>query len=268
MTIKRGKFIKVTTNNLNKLKQWFITYTNNYMQGIDSVNINLKIQHSLRVCKDIVTIGKNLDLSDEDLILAEISALLHDIARFEQYRQFKTYNDKDSFDHAKTGYEILKKENILADFDEYSQELILKSVLYHNRMHLPDIEDQRILFFTKLLRDANKLDIYKVVTDYYQLPDSQRNETIELGLDNSDNFTDDILKAVMQKKAVNYNHAKYLNDFKILQAGWVFNINFSPTLKLLEERGYLAILRSVLPVDSRIDKLFYQINLYIQDQVN
>ena len=235
------------------------------MQDDDNSNIDLKIQHTLRVCDDIKTIGSQLKLEESKLILAEITALLHDIARFEQYRQFKTFNDKDSFDHAQAGYEIIKNEKILTDLDDYSQEIVLKSVRYHNRMNLPKIKDNNIEFFVKLLRDADKLDIYKVVTDYYQLPKTKRNQTIELNLDNSDKITDTILDAALSGRDINYQDAIYLNDFKLLQAGWIFNINFSPTLSLIKERGYLNILRSVLPDNRKIDQLFNNIDSYIMN---
>jgi len=38
-----------------------------------------------------------------------------------------------------------------------------------------------------------------------------------------------------------------LNDFKLLQASWIFDINFRPALVEVEERGYLERTREVLP---------------------
>ncbi|MBL7226115.1 MAG: HD domain-containing protein [Desulfobacteraceae bacterium] len=45
--------------------------------------MDLKADHTSRVCEAIVNIGRSLDLSREDLCLAEAAALLHDIGRFE-----------------------------------------------------------------------------------------------------------------------------------------------------------------------------------------
>ncbi len=52
-------------------------------------------------------------------------------------------------------------------------------------------------------------------------------------------------------------HIKNLNDFKLLQIGWVFDINFLPALKQVKDRGYIdAICRSLPPSDrvTRIEK--------------
>lgn len=258
--------MNVTIENLNVLKNWFLQYTEKYRTAEDKINIDLKIDHSLRVCQDIITIGSMLKLNEKELILAEVIALLHDVARFEQYRLFKTFKDEDSFDHAVEGVEIIKREKLLKDLDTHTSQIILDSILYHNRLYLPQIDDPYTLIYSKLLRDADKLDIYKVVTDYYQMSQQQRNTTIELGLDTTDNISDHIVDAVLKGKNVDYNHTRYLNDFKLLQAGWVFTIYFTPTLILLKQRGYLEIIRSVLPEDNRIDQVFEKINSYITEK--
>ena len=59
----------------------------------------LKEKHSLRVCNEILNIGKNHNLTDNNLRLAEAMALFHDIGRFEQYTRYQTFVDKKSENH-------------------------------------------------------------------------------------------------------------------------------------------------------------------------
>jgi hypothetical protein len=100
---------------------------------------------------------------------------LHDTGRFEQYARYKTFVDSQSVDHAVLGVGILEKNEILCSLDEPTQDFILRTIRYHNRAILPREETETCLFFTKLLRDADKLDILKVVTDYYSQQNGNRN---------------------------------------------------------------------------------------------
>ena len=49
-----------------------------------------------------------LDLTQEEVEIASLIGLLHDIARFEQYTQYGTFKDLQSIDHGNLGAEILK----------------------------------------------------------------------------------------------------------------------------------------------------------------
>ncbi|MCF7919265.1 MAG: HD domain-containing protein [Candidatus Cloacimonetes bacterium] len=253
----------IAQNKVHNLKKWFLQYTESYTKCIDNHNINLKLEHTFKVCDDIITIGRILNLKPVELRLAEIMGLFHDVARFEQYKNYGTFNDSASINHAELGVEILKKENVLHDLDNEAQQIILKAILYHNRLHLPADEAEEILFYSKLLRDADKLDIFRIVTEYYALPQKQRNKTLELELPETPEFSEDILQQVTDGKDVDYHTLKSFNDFKLLQAGWVFTLNFTPTRTLLKNRHYLEIIRKNLPADPRITALFTKINNHL-----
>ena len=92
----------------------FKIYTDKYTYLGDPVI--LKVDHTFRVVKLCAEIAKSLNLSDEDIALAKLCGLLHDIGRFEQYRIYHTYKDKDSIDHGDLGYEILTDDNYIEKF--------------------------------------------------------------------------------------------------------------------------------------------------------
>ncbi len=253
---------------INKLiRHWFEEYTQDYAEGSDRKNIILKIEHSRRVAADIVEIGKALQLSDEDLKLAEIAGILHDTGRFEQYRRYGTFSDVHSVDHAKSGVSILKQEKVLEELPEDQQELILKAIQFHNYLNLPENESERVLFFSRLLRDADKLDIFKMLTEYFAVRDQERNETLELDLPEKGEISEYVYEAVLNKKQVDYRKIKNLNDFKLLQAGWVYGLNFVPSLRLFKERGFLARIKSALPDDKRLGKIYDMIDSYLDQKL-
>lgn len=112
--MKEGKKNKMI--NLNKAKEEFEKYVKPY--GIENVKICRKIEHSYRVIEVAEEIAKSLNLEKEDLELAKLIGLLHDIGRFEQIRIYDTFSDKDSIDHANLGVEILFKDGLIRKFIE------------------------------------------------------------------------------------------------------------------------------------------------------
>jgi len=53
---------------------------------------------------------------------------------------------------------------------------------------------------------------------------------------------------------------KNLNDFKLLQIGWIFDINFDITMQTIKSRRYLEMIRDVLPKSEKIQIIFENIS--------
>lgn len=268
---QRGKVIpgNINKKNVDDIKIWFSNYVQTFKTGNENQqrNIALKKEHTLRVCKEILNLGKQLGLNENELYLAETIALLHDTGRFEQYALYKTFVDSQSVDHAVLGVEILEKNEILCSLDKPAQDFILRTIRYHNRATLPREETETCLFFAKLLRDADKLDILKVVTDYYGQKNGNRNDALELDLPNTPEISEHVYYDLMNKRIVNIKHVKTLNDFKLLQIGWVFDINFVPTLQCINRRNYLKMIRDVLPKSEKLDNIFKVVQPYLNNQI-
>lgn len=254
----------ITSEKLAELKEWFRTYVQTFYDHDPEIqqNIVLKEQHTQRVCNEIIAIGKELKLINNELRLAEIIALLHDIGRFEQFIRYRTFSDSKSENHAELGVKIIKEKNILKSFDPELQKIIMLSVKYHNWQELPCELTEPLLMFSKLIRDADKLDIWKVVTDYYYRKDKTKNNAIELDLSDTPEVSDKIIRDLIDKKNVNIKYVKSLNDFKLLQVGWIFDINFRPTMKYISERRYVELIRDVLPDSEQIDEVFRVVHEY------
>ena len=89
---------------ITKSKIEFAKYAKNY--DINNDKIRLKVAHMERVSKTSKDLATKLHLSEEDIQLAELIGLLHDIGRFEQLKKFNTFIDKNSINHGKFGAEI------------------------------------------------------------------------------------------------------------------------------------------------------------------
>ena len=245
---------------LPKLKAWFEDYVCQFFSEDPVVQkgIELKAEHTRRVCDVIVDIGETLDLSIEDLCMAEASGLLHDIGRFQQYMQYRTFSDHRSVDHAALGVDVIKASRVLDGLVPAIADIIVRVVRYHNRPFLPLGERDRCLFFLKLLRDADKVDIWRVVTDYYKNAGQSRNLAIEMELPDIDQISDPVYEALMNGQLVQMIDVKTLNDFKLLQIGWIYDVAFPRTFQIVRKKAYLELIRDALPQGSVHAKEIYK----------
>ena len=249
------------------LKTWFEGYVSRFSvdDPIVKKSIDLKTDHTMRVCDAILDIGGSLNLSRDDLCTAEAAALLHDIGRFEQYRQYRTFSDSRSEDHAALGVRIIQDNRVLHGLGPAVAEIIVRAVKYHNRAALPAGEEEPFLFFLKLLRDADKVDIWRLVTDYYQNGGHNRNQTIELDLPDRPQISDSVYNALMNGQLVQMADLKTLNDFKLLQIGWIYDVNFPRTFQIVRENGYLEMIRNALSRTSvRVAEIYEKARAHLE----
>jgi putative nucleotidyltransferase with HDIG domain len=241
----------------------FFEYTNGYLIA-DPVNreaYELKIDHSFRVRDNCSAIGISLNLNEEEIAIAETIGLFHDIGRFEQFHRYHTFLDAKSENHAELGAAVLRNSNILSHLEDDVQEVILKAVSYHNRLKFPEGESRRVSLFCKLIRDADKIDILGIVSAYYE--GNRKSDFIELDLPDEPVYSEEILDDLFMNGLVDMNKMKTLNDFKLLQLGWIYDLNFSLAAKIIKEKHYLEKIRRALPESGQIDELLRRLNAHL-----
>lgn len=189
----------------------------------------------------------SLGLDDESCLIAEAVALFHDVGRFEQYRQYKTFKDSASVNHGGLGAQVLLRQGALVALPEFDREMITRAVALHNIFHLPLNLSAEALLYLKLIRDADKLDIWKVFIDYYEQEENERASAVGLGFPDIPAVSHEVLLALQKGEMVNLQHVTSLNDFKLLQLSWVFDLNFSQSFRLVMERRHLEKIAETLP---------------------
>ncbi len=159
----------MNANTSQSLKTWFLNYADSFSlpDQEDQRNIDIKQEHTHQVCLNAVRIAEDLGLDQQETRLAETIALFHDVGRFSQYQQYKTFDDSISVNHAVLGAKLLVENNVLRDLPKHDQDIIVRSVTLHNVFALPEGLDERSLLFARLIRDADKLDILRVVIEYF-----------------------------------------------------------------------------------------------------
>jgi len=256
----------MTRSDIDRLIDWFATWCHSYTRdaGDDDLrNYLLKEVHTHRVRDAAVAIAMELGCNSTDLLLAEAIGLLHDVGRFPQYREYRTFKDADSVNHAARGVRVIAEEGILAGLPPEEHRLIIRSVALHNVYRMPGFLGEREDYFLRLIRDADKLDIWRVFLEYYALPEEERASAVGLGFPDHPDCSPEILGAIADGEMINLVNVKTLNDFKLLQLSWIFDLNFAPTRRLFRERGYLEAFAAALPSDEEVRNTLAVIESYL-----
>jgi HD superfamily phosphohydrolase YqeK len=251
---------------LRSFRELFSGYCRSFysQNAEDQRNIILKEQHTHNVCRNIVRIAEEEYLKSEEILLAEATALFHDIGRFRQYAEYKTFRDAISVNHATLGTTVLREQGVLRRLPEREQTLILEAIKFHNVYALPRFEDLDALLFMKLIRDADKLDIWRVVMEYYDAPDSDKASAVGLGLPDIPAYSEEILSYIFKGRIASLSAVKSLNDFKLLQLSWIYDLNFMPSLKIMLEQNYVNRIMKTLPQTAEIKRVALVLEDHIQ----
>ena len=239
---------------LTAYKEWFDRYCATFYSSDENYqrNILLKEAHTRNVCADMVTIFAEERGGGEHAATAEAIALFHDVGRFEQYRRYRTFRDSDSENHAFLGVRVLAEHGLLDGLPLKEQSVIRESVRLHNVFAIPAHLDPEILPFLKLIRDADKLDIWRVFIEHFDLPSKQRASAVTLGLPDTGGYTTELLRSLYEKRVILLSRLQTVDDFKLLQLSWIFDLNSRAALRLLRERRYIRRLAATLPDDREV----------------
>lgn len=226
---------------ITKAKLELKKYLDKY-EDKSALSFNLKVTHTYHVAENSKNIAEKLNLSKEDIELAELIGLLHDIGRFEELKITKELNSV-KFDHATHGSKMLFEKGMIRNFVEDSQydEIIKKAIENHSKLTIEKELNERELLHSKIIRDADKLDNYRVKQEEKIeaiFPKRvNRKEDMEESL-----VSDKVYKAVLNRKCVNIYDRITPLDFWVCVLAFTFDLNFDVTYNMVKEKDYINIL--------------------------
>ena len=231
-----------------KAQESFKEYLKDY--DLDNGSIQLKIRHTYEVVKKSEYIAKGLNLDEENIELAKVIALLHDIGRFEQIKKFSDFSDK-KIEHAEFGVKVLFEDNLITKFieDRKYDNIISKAIYNHNKFKIEDNLNDIELLHSKIIRDSDKIDNFRV-KQYDKLEDMfpkiYNKETI-----NYENISQKVYDDFMKHKCIKLEDRKTIIDYWVCVIAFIFDLNFDISLKYVKEKDYIDIL---------IDRIEYRNN--------
>lgn len=212
-----------------RAKKAFKEYVKKY--NPDDSKVKLKIAHIERTAEVAKKLATELMLEKEDIELAELIGLLHDIGRFEQIRIYHTFVDKISIDHGKLGAKILFEDGLIRNFieDKKYDTIIKKAIINHNKSKIEDGLDEKTNLHCKIIRDSDKLDIFYILTF------ENKRAVWESDDLSNDVISDEIYREFIEDKNINYKERKSSADILVSHFAYVYDFNFKYSLKMLRQ---------------------------------
>lgn len=248
-------------------KKIFLEYAGKY----DSNNgkIELKIIHTLAVADIMERLTRELKLDAHERELAYICAMFHDIGRFEQVRRYDTFLDHLSTDHAELGCEVLEQEGFLRELSDADHRMVVTAIRNHNRFQIEEGLDEETLLLCKLIRDADKCDIFRVfacenmVDTMGETEEQVAQETI----------TDIIFDDFMAHRCIRKEDRRTGLDKWVSFLAFFFDFYFTESMEYLREKQYyrqpFERVRFVNPeTDRQVKLILRELEDYIADRVN
>jgi len=255
---------------LDKLRAWFDDYVAGFYGDDEYINANLELKekHSRRTCEQMLYLVDELGLDTNQKMMAEVTALFHDIGRFEQFVKYRTYNDIRSINHCLLGLEVLKKTGVFGLLETKERQVVEKAIEYHGVKELPKNLNGQHLLFSKLIRDADKLDVFYVMTELYrQYRQEPESFSLELELPDEPGYSSEVVEQIMRGQQIDYSKLKTLNDLKLMELAWVYDVNFTPTLKRIKQGGFLEAICEDLPQTSDIEKAKIKVLKFVDSRI-
>lgn len=212
-----------------KAKEEFIKYTQNY--NLKDLHINGKQNYSIRVMEISKQIAEGLKLKEEEIELAKLIGLLHDIARFEQYTRYGTFKDALSIDHGDLGVEILNKD-IRKYINTNKYDEIIKIVIKnHNKYKIQEGLTKEQELFAKIVRDADKIDIIYESIDIFWKGKEDEIEKSEI--------SKDVFLQFKNKKQIQRKNKQTEIDNVVSVIAFIFDINFKTSFEIIKNNDYI-----------------------------
>lgn len=257
---------------LEKAKIAFKDFLEEYEDKSD-LGFELKIIHTYHVAENAKKIAEKLNLSKEDIELAELIGILHDIGRFEELKITKELNSV-KFDHAGHGSKMLFEKGMIRKFikDNQYDGIIKKAIENHSKLKIEDNLDERTLLHSKIIRDADKIDNYRVKKDEKVEAIFPKRVNKKEDMEES-NLSDKVYNTILDKKCVDIYDRVTPLDFWVCILAFTFDLNFDVSYKIVKENDYINVLVDRFEyrdeeTKNRMEKVRKIINGYIDEKTN
>ncbi len=232
--------------------EFFDNYYNQFDQNIKEIKD--KYFHTMRVKDFCETIAKYLNLNEKDNNSALITGLFHDLGRFIQWRDYQTFKDEKSIDHADLAVKILKENNVI-NSDE-NKNAIYNAIYNHNKKGIIKNFDELSIILSKIIKDADKLDI---INQYVLniLTFKECNVPI----------SKKVRESFYNHELINNQDVNNDNDVTIRTLGFIFELYFSYSFNYLKENNIIDKLYQNVSNKKLFEEYFTEIKNYIEKRL-
>ncbi len=255
----------MTDEQLNRIRTGFSAWVEGFRTGGAPLpaGLQLKLDHTRRVAANARDIARGLDWPPEDVRLAEALGWLHDMGRFAQFAEFGHFHDATSFDHGDRGAEIAARSGLLDGLDDEPRACLLAGIRHHNVKTIPaDLPPPQVRFL-RLVRDADKLDIFHVVAEGLKRDGFRELAEMWPHIDLDGPVNPRLLEDIRARREGDVKHVKSLADFLLLEAAWLYDLRFAPARERARRDRVLETLAGHLPDDPDIQEILADIRRHL-----
>lgn len=203
----------------------------------DPAPLELKLEHTMHVMENAGAIAQGEKMPRALIRACLLAGLYHDLARFDQYLEYGTFRDALSINHGLAGVRMLRREGLLQNEDPAIARLVLIAIACHNRRALPRQLAGEDAVVANVLRNADKLDIVRVMA--LHLRRKPYNPTVIMSLPDDDAlFSQEALDCALAGKTASYDCLRSVNDFRVLLGAWFYDLQYAGSRRLYAEAGY------------------------------
>lgn len=248
---------------------WMDKYMKSFYEDDENVMLGIKTKeiHTGYVTSYARELAMHLQLAEHDVLLAELVGLFHDVGRFRQWKLYRTFSDALSEDHASLGLKVIVELPFFRELSEDDRDVLLFAIENHNKKNIAPAPTKKHLLFAKIIRDADKLDIFRVLEPYLTGKKIQTFSKIPFEDENM-MFAPGFIDKFVRGEQVDYNEIRTNNDRILVRLMWAYDINFSWTMLRIREKGYLPRVMEHLPQIEKVKRGYELLNDYVEKKCN
>lgn len=232
---------------------------------------DMKRIHTLHVCERAMEIASSENCLQEDCDIAFLTALLHDIGRFPELAVLHMF-DGTRFDHAEYGAKLLTDQGLLRRFltDDRFDHIILKAIKNHNKLYIEENLDERELLHARLIRDADKLDNFRVkMEETPQEAYPGRGYTEEILA--ASRISDAVMEAVRACRCVKLAERKEPLDYYVCIMAFAFDLYFPYSCQYVLEHDFISRMKNRIcctdaETQKKLDEISQIISSYLRSR--
>lgn len=242
----------------------FEAFASRYLTEHPEAMLRLKREHTHKVLSHARTIVHEGSFTPEEGRATLVAALYHDVGRFPQYVRWRTFSDAQSENHALLSVHVVRNERFLETESSFIRGAVLAAIALHNRYRLPRALRASYLKIVSAVRDADKLDIMRIMAFHLSRPIPTGDVVLHVR-DEPSKWTPDLVEKVLAGGVPGYHELIYINDFRILIGSWLHDLHFASSRRLCAKSGHIEAILEGLPPAKELEPVHHYIRALLHD---
>lgn len=164
------------------------------------------------------------------------------------------------------GCEVLRSGGFLDGLPEKDRQMVLKAIANHNRLTVEGGLDEETLLLCRMLRDADKCDIFRV----FATEDPRNTTGVCAEEAGQEKISDAVYESLMAHRCVKKEERVSGLDIWVSFLGFLYDLNFPESLRIVRENSYYKKPFETLKIKdgetrSRAERIFAEAEAYMDE---